>query len=89
MNQFLLAYDIFNTKRLSKVKRVAYSYSLGGQRSALEAPLSQSYMNDLIVQLMTLIKEDDKINIVKFLDAPILLGKSKHVAYENKGVIIV
>jgi CRISPR-associated endonuclease Cas2 len=89
MNQFLVAYDIFNMKRLLKVKRVAYSYSLGGQRSALEAPLSESYMQDLIGQLRTLIKEEDKINIVKFLDTPILLGKSKHIAYENKGVIII
>jgi len=89
MTNFLIAYDIFDIKRLPKVKRVAYSFSLGGQRSALEAPLSQSFMKELISQFSKLIKDEDKINIIKFLDKPILLGKAKHVAYENKGVIIV
>ncbi len=87
--QFLIAYDIFDGKRLTKVKRVAYSFSLGGQRSALEAPLSQSFMQLLILQLLNVTKKEDKLNIIKFLDEPILLGKAKHVAYENKGIIII
>lgn len=89
MNQFLIAYDIFDTKRLPKVKKIAYSFSLGGQRSALEAPLSQSYLKILVSQLLDLIKDNDKINIISFHGAPILLGKSQHVNYENKGVIIL
>ena len=39
MENFLVAYDIFDKKRLPKVKKVVYSYALGGQKSALEAPL--------------------------------------------------
>lgn len=89
MTNFLIAYDIFDIKRLPKVKRVAYSFSLGGQRSALEAPLSQSFMKELVSQLLNLTQEEDKLNIIKFLDKPILLGKAKHVAYENKGVVII
>lgn len=89
MYNFLVAYDIFNEKRLPKVKKIAYSFALGGQRSAVEAPLKESYMRELISSLMQLLKDEDKLNIVKFLDKPILLGKAKHVAYENKGIIIV
>ena len=89
MSSFLVAYDIFDIKRLPKVKRVVYSFSLGGQRSALEAPLTHSFMNELVKQLLNLTKEEDKLNIIKFLDKPILLGKAKHIAYENKGVVIV
>ena len=89
MSSFLVAYDIFDIKRLPKVKRVVYSFSLGGQRSALEAPLTHSFMNGLVKQLLNLTKEEDKLNIIKFLDKPILLGKAKHIAYENKGVVIV
>jgi len=89
MTNFLIAYDIFNDKRLPKVKRVAYSFALGGQRSAVEAPLGESYMRELVSQLLQLTKEEDKLNIIKFLDKPILLGKAKYVAYENKGIIIL
>ena len=89
MNSFLIAYDIFDIKRLSKVKRVAYSFSLGGQCSALEAPLNHSFMKELVSQLLNLTQEEDKLNIIKFLDKPILLGKAKHIAYENKGVVII
>lgn len=89
MTNFLIAYDIFNEKRLPKIKRVAYSFALGGQRSAVEAPLGESYMRELIASLLQLVKDEDKLNIVKFLDKPILLGKAKHVAYENKGVVII
>lgn len=89
MTNFLIAYDIFDEKRLPKVKKVAYSFALGGQRSAVEAPLGESYMRELISQLLRLLKDEDKLNIIKFLDKPILLGKAKHVAYENKGIIII
>jgi len=89
MANFIIAYDIFDQKRLPKVKKVAYSFALGGQRSAVEAPLSDSYMRELTSQLLQLCKEEDKLNIIKFLDKPILLGKAKHTPYENKGVIIL
>lgn len=89
MYNFLIAYDVFNTKRLPKVKRVVYSFALGGQRSALEAPLGESYMRELLSELLELTKEEDKLNIIKFLDKPIMLGKAKHESFENKGVIII
>lgn len=78
MNSFLIAYDIFDIKRLPKVKRVAYSFSLGGQRSALEAPLSHSFMKELISQLLNLTKDEDKIKVeqqsipFKFIDLLVL-----------------
>ena len=36
---YLVCYDIADKKRLAKVRKVAYSYALGGQKSAVEAPL--------------------------------------------------
>lgn len=89
MYTFLIAYDIFNEKRLPKVKNVAYSFSLGGQRSALEAPLSNSYLKELSAQLLQVAKDEDRLNIIRFLDKPILLGKAKHTAFESKGIIIL
>jgi len=48
---FLIAYDIFDPKRLRKVKEIVYSYSLGGQKSAIEAPLNQTDLKMLITEL--------------------------------------
>ncbi len=89
MSDFIILYDIFDTKRLPKVKKVSYSYALGGQKSALEAPLDKPSLKELVTKLKTLIEEDDKINIIKILSDPILFGKAKHISYEENGVIII
>lgn len=90
MTSFLLAYDIFDTKRLPKVKKIAYSFALGGQKSALEAPLDKSLAKQLVKSLKPLIEEEDKVNIICISSKkPILLGKAKYVSYENNGVIII
>ena len=89
MNNFIIAYDIFDPKRLRKVKQIAYSYALGGQKSALEAPLSKQDMKMLITELSSEIEKEDKINIIKVIDKPILLGRASHISYEKNGVIII
>ena len=89
MHDFLIAYDIFGPKRLRKVKEIVYSYSLGGQKSAIEAPLDKQDLKMLITELSSYIDKEDKINIIKVIDKPILLGRASHIAYERNGVIII
>ena len=89
MNNFIIAYDIFDPKRLRKIKQIVYSYALGGQKSALEAPLSKYDMKMLVTELSSQIDKDDKINIIKVIGKPILLGRASQISYENNGVIII
>ncbi len=87
MHNFIIAYDIFDTKRLLRVKKIAYSYALGGQKSAVEAPLNASTLHSLISELEAIVKDEDKINIIKVTSA-LLLAKASSISYEN-GVIIL
>jgi len=88
MKNFIIAYDIFDNKRLRQVKKVVYSYALGGQKSAIEAPLNSILMKILVKELIEIIKDEDKVNIIK-VSEPILLGKAKAITYKNNGVIII
>ncbi len=89
MNNFLILYDIFDEKRLPKVAKVVYGYALGGQKSAIEAPLSKNHIKALIQEIEPLVKEKDKINIVPFMGKPILLGRATHLEKQDGGVIII
>jgi len=88
VKNFIIAYDIFDKKRLPKVKKIAYSYALGGQKSAVEAPLDATLMKTLVKELIEIIDDEDKVNIIK-VSEPILLGKAKTITYKNNGVIII
>jgi len=48
MHCFIVAYDVFDTKRLPKVKKIVYSYAIGGQKSALEVLLDKNSMHQLL-----------------------------------------
>ncbi len=85
---YLIAYDIANKKRLAKVRKVAYGYALGGQKSALEAPLDAKTLKELVEKLQKLIYENDKINIIEFEGEPLCFGKADFIRYD-KGVIIL
>jgi CRISPR-associated endonuclease Cas2 len=89
MNNFIIAYDIFDEKRLHKIKNIAYSYALGGQKSAVESPLDKLLLKEFIKSIDQIIKEEDKLNIVRVIGKPILLGKAEHISYEHNGVIII
>ena len=67
MQNYIIAYDVFHPKRLYKVKKVVYSYATSGQKSACEAFLDKNLMKELVQQLQPLIKQEDKINIIKFI----------------------
>jgi len=89
MYDFLVAYDVFDKKRLPKIKKIVYSYALGGQKSALEVPLNKNLTKELIVEIERVIKKKDKLNIIKVMGEPILLGKAQHIPYKHHGVIIL
>ena len=88
MQNYLICYDIFDKKRLYKVRKIAYSYALGGQKSAVEAPLSKKELKELISKLLDVIKEEDKINIIPFTGEPLCFGKAEFVKFD-KGLIII
>ncbi|KIM13082.1 MAG: hypothetical protein KU38_02335 [Sulfurovum sp. FS08-3] len=88
MQNFLVAYDIYNPKRLYKVRKLLYSYALSGQKSALEMPLTHILCREMIQQLEPLIENEDRVNVIKIVGKPILLGKAETLEY-HKGVIIV
>ena len=55
MQNYLICYDIFDKKRLYKVRKIVYSYALGGQKSALEAPLSKKELKDKWFKILEMI----------------------------------
>ena len=85
---YLVCYDIADKKRLAKVRKVAYAYALGGQKSAVEAPLSEKSLKELVGKLSKLIRENDKINIIEFSGEPLCFGKANFIDI-NEGVIIL
>lgn len=89
MHNYIIAYDIPDKKHLVKVRKIAYSYALGGQKSAIEAPLDAGLMKSLVKELENIIEDDDKINIIRVAKNPILLGKANNTVFENNGVIIL
>jgi len=88
MKNYIIAYDVFNVKRLPKVKKIAYSYALGGQKSAVEAPLRKKDIKALYAKLEPILQEEDRLNIIRIKGQPILLGRAKRVEFEE-GIIIV
>ena len=87
-NNYIIAYDISDDKRLAKVAKLIYFYALGGQKSALEAPLSKDELHELIDMILSITKKEDKINIIPFEGEPTLFGKANFLEYHS-GVIIV
>ena len=85
---YLVCYDITNKNRLAKVRKVAYAYALGGQKSAVEAPLDEKLLKELVAKLQKLIKENDKINIIAFEGEPLCFGKADFIKFDE-GIIIV
>lgn len=86
-NNYLIIYDIFDKKRLRKIKKLVYSYSLSGQKSSREVLLDKKDICEISSSILEIIKNTDKINIIKVLGSPILLGKAKCIQYK-KGIII-
>ncbi len=86
---YLVAYDISDPKRLAKIRKIAYSYAFGGQKSAVECYLRNYELKKLFLELsLNMDKTRDKINIIEISQNAILLGKAKRLDFD-KGIIIV
>lgn len=87
---YLICYDIKDLKRLAKVRRIAYSYALGGQKSALEALLDRVSLKELESRLAEVIDHDeDYVNIIEIEENPMLFGIAKPLPINEKGDIII
>ncbi len=85
---FIIAYDIFDAKRAYKVRKLVYEYAMGGQKSALEVPLTKVELQEIVKILKPLLKDDDRVNIIEVEEMPLLFGRADVLEYD-KGVIIV
>jgi len=88
MKNYLVAYDIFCTKRAFKVRQLVYSYSLSGQKSSLELLLSKQDLKEFLKVLKPLLSEDDSVNIIEIYEDAMLFGKADNLKYDQ-GVIII
>lgn len=89
MKLYIVAYDITDKKRLYRVRKVAYSFAFGGQKSAVESYLSPKMLASLQKQLLRQMDiEKDRVNIIEVAKEAILLGKAKQLPFD-KGSIIV
>lgn len=52
-------------------------------------PFDKLILKDFISEIKTIIKDEDKLNIIKTFDNPILLGRASQISTENNGVIIL
>jgi CRISPR/Cas system-associated endoribonuclease Cas2 len=88
MKQYLVAYDIFCVKRAFQVRKLVYSYTMSGQKSALEILLSKKELKEFSVLLEQLLGKGDSVNILEVDDEVMLFGKADRLNY-NRGVVIV
>ncbi len=89
MSSFLVAYDIVQSKRRVRVAKLVYGYALGGQKSALEVPVTLSEIKKIADELIDEIdNETDKVNIIKVADEAVLLGTATQIEYEE-GMILL
>lgn len=89
MKNYLISYDIFDDKRLAKVRKTVYGYALSGQKSALETPLSHRYMTNLVYKLAIHCENEDMVNFICYINEPIHLCKASPIHRTKNGIIIV
>jgi len=86
---YLICYDIADRKRLYRVRKIAYSFAFGGQKSAVEALLSERELEIAANKIFLKINPNfDKVNIVEVEEKAILLGKAKRIDFD-KGTILL
>ena len=88
MKNYIVAYDILSPKRAVKIRKLVYSYALGGQKSVLETPLNKRDLDELVERLTPLLKDGDSVNIVEVKGSARLFGKADVLGYD-KGVVII
>ncbi|BBG66773.1 hypothetical protein NNO_2070 [Hydrogenimonas sp.] len=86
---YLIAYDVRSSKRRRRCAKVAYSYALGGQKSALESLLEPKELPVVLDELLDSIDpEEDRVHLVHVMPKAILLGRAKQINYENGAILI-
>lgn len=85
---YLLCYDIFDEKRLYRIRKISYPFALGGQKSALELPLTRKEAKALLAMLEAKTTLEDKINLIEVEEQPRYLGKSIQIHFQE-GMIIL
>ena len=88
MKHYIVAYDILSDKRAYKVRRLVYSYAMGGQKSALEVLLTKRELIEFMKQLEPLLSDEDRVNVIEVDEEPLLFGKADVLVYD-KGIIII
>jgi len=88
MKSYLVAYDILCAKRAVKIRKLVYSYTMSGQKSALELLLSKQDLKEFLKILKPLLFEDDSVNVVEIDEDAMLFGRADNLKYDQ-GVIII
>jgi len=84
MSHYLVAYDVVENKRRVNVAKYIYGYALGGQKSALEVPVTLSEAKEIADELASKIDiETDRINIIQVAPKAILLGTASQIIYDE------
>ena len=62
---YLIAYDICDPKRLTRVREVLKGYSTGGQKSVYECWCTPAELRDVVAELRRLIVPDeDRVHVI-------------------------
>ncbi len=89
MPHFLVAYDIVKSNRRTRVAKLVYSYALGGQKSALEVPVSTIEARGLAREIESRIDgKTDKVNLIRVESEAILLGCASQLKYDEEMIIL-
>jgi CRISPR-associated protein Cas2 len=85
---YLIAYDVTDNKRRYKIRKIAYSYAFGGQKSALEADLNKKEIFELAKKISAKMNlQNDRAHIVK-VKKFLFLGAAKELKFERGDIII-
>ena len=77
---YLVCYDIADSKRLYRARKLVYQYAFGGQRSALECYLTKESLGIIVDGLSKIIKPKiDRVNIVEVSEEVVLLGGAERI----------
>jgi len=88
-HHYVIAYDVHDNKRRRKCAKTAYSYALGGQKSALESVLQKHEITTVCDELLdTIDPEEDRIHLVRVKPRAILLGRAKQLDFDD-GVVVI
>ncbi|MDE2389235.1 MAG: CRISPR-associated endonuclease Cas2 [Betaproteobacteria bacterium] len=63
-NLYLIAYDIYDPRRLYRVRRYLTGYKVGGQKSVFEIWVTPAELRDIRARLGELMDKEDRLHIL-------------------------